>query len=342
MKGFRQKVKTLIPRYFGNRTQEDGPSSFVRVEESIQVDIQSTTHTDDEKEKILTGPLDYLRENLGKDIRSKLIDAFNEFLEVPNDKLDVIKRIIDLLHNASLLIDDIQDSSTLRRGVPVAHSIFGVAQTINSANYAYFIAQRELTNLTNQLSFSIYTEELIHLHRGQGMELHWRDTMQCPSEVEYIEMALDKTGGLFRLAIRLMQAESASGTDYVPLVETLGLLFQIKDDYQNLQSDTYSTNKGFCDDIGEGKFSYPIIHSIRSRPGDLRLLSILKQRSEDITVRKYAVEYIDSTGSFDYCERKITSLMQQAREQVRRSIADTTHRGSQIEKILNMLEIDKK
>lgn len=239
-------------------------------------------------------------------------------------------------------IDDIQDSSTLRRGVPVAHSIFGVVQIINLANYAYFVAQRELTNLTNPLSFSIYTEELIHLHRGQGMELHWRDTMQCPSEVEYIEMALDKTGGLSRLAIRLMQAESASGTDYVPLVETLGLLFQIRNDYQNLQSDTYSTNKGFCEDIGEGKFSYPIIHSIRSRPGDLRLLSILKQRSEDITVRKYAVEYIDSTGSFDYCERKIISLMQQAREQVRRSIADTTHRGSQIEKILNMLEIDKK
>ncbi|RMZ42841.1 farnesyltranstransferase, partial [Aspergillus flavus] len=343
--GFRQKVKTLIPRYFGKRTQADGPSSFVRVEESIQVDIQSTTLTDDEKEKIVIdphGPLDYLRENLGKDIRSKLIDAFNEFLEVPNDKLDVIKRIIDLLHNASLLIDDIQDSSTLRRGVPVAHSIFGVVQIINLANYAYFVAQRELTNLTNPLSFSIYTEELIHLHRGQGMELHWRDTMQCPSEVEYIEMALDKTGGLSRLAIRLMQAESASGTDYVPLVETLGLLFQIRNDYQNLQSDTYSTNKGFCEDIGEGKFSYPIIHSIRSRPGDLRLLSILKQRSEDITVRKYAVEYIDSTGSFDYCERKIISLMQQAREQVRRSIADTTHRGSQIEKILNMLEIDKK
>ncbi|KAE8340171.1 hypothetical protein BDV24DRAFT_152188 [Aspergillus arachidicola] len=293
-------------------------------------------------EKILTGPLDYLRENPGKDIRGKLIDAFNEFLEVPNDKLDVIKRIIDLLHNASLLIDDIQDSSTLRRGVPVAHSIFGVAQTINSANYAYFIAQRELTYLNNPLSFSIYTEELLHLHRGQGMELHWRDTLQCPSEEEYIQMALDKTGGLFRLAIRLMQAESASGIDYVPLVETLGLLFQIRDDYQNLQSDTYSTNKGFCEDIGEGKFSYPIIHSIRSRPGDLRLLSILKQRSEDLTVRKYAVEHIESTGSFDYCERKIALLLQQAREQVRRSIADTTHRGSQIEKILNMLEIDKK
>lgn len=43
-----------MPRYFGKRTQADGPSSFVRVEESIQVDIQSTTHTDDEKEKVVS------------------------------------------------------------------------------------------------------------------------------------------------------------------------------------------------------------------------------------------------------------------------------------------------
>jgi geranylgeranyl diphosphate synthase type 3 len=54
----------------------------------------------------------------------------------------------------------------------------------------------------------IFTEELLNLHRGQGMELHWRDSLQCPSEADYLEMVDNKTGGLFRLAIKLMQAES--------------------------------------------------------------------------------------------------------------------------------------
>ena len=51
-----------------------------------------------------------------------------------------IKSIVSALHNASLLVDDIEDNSLLRRGVPVAHAIFGIPSTLNCANYVYFIA----------------------------------------------------------------------------------------------------------------------------------------------------------------------------------------------------------
>ena len=98
----------------------------------------------------------------------------------------------------------------MRRGIPVAHNIFGTAQTINSANYVYFQALEELVKLNNAKVVQIYTEELINLHRGQGMDLFWRDTLTCPSEDEYLEMVGNKTGGLFRLAVKLMQAESNS------------------------------------------------------------------------------------------------------------------------------------
>lgn len=94
--------------------------------------------------------------------------------------------------------------------MPVAHSIYGTAQTINSANYVYFLALRELSRLRNPKTIEIYTEELLNLHRGQGMDLFWRDTLTCPSEADYLEMVDNKTGGLFRLAVKLMQAESSS------------------------------------------------------------------------------------------------------------------------------------
>lgn len=81
----------------------------------------------------------YISQIPGKDIRGKLMDAFNLWMEIPTDKLDAIKNIISQLHNASLLVDDIEDGSHLRRGIPVAHSIYGVPTTINTANYVYFL-----------------------------------------------------------------------------------------------------------------------------------------------------------------------------------------------------------
>ncbi|KAF4276710.1 hypothetical protein CNMCM8689_005943 [Aspergillus fumigatus] len=211
-------------------------------------------------------------------------------------------------------IDDIQDSSKLRRGFPVAHSIFGIAQTINSANFAYFWAQQELKKLGKPEAMVIFTEEMLRLHRGQGLDLYWRDSLTCPTEEEYLEMVANKTGGLFRLAIKLMQMESHNTEDCVPLVDLLGIIFQIRDDYQNLQSDLYAKNKGFGEDITEGKFSYPIIHSIRSDPSNFQLMNILKQKTEDEDVKRYAVRIIESTGSFDHCRKKLENLTAEARE----------------------------
>ncbi len=209
-------------------------------------------------------------------------------------------------------IDDVEDSSQLRRGVPVAHSIFGAAQTINSANYVYFGALQELLKLDNPRAIKIYTDELCNLHRGQGMDLFWRDTLTCPTEDDYLEMVGNKTGGLFRLAVQLMQAESKSEKDYTPLVNTIGLLFQIRDDYMNLASSEYTSNKGLCEDLTEGKFSFPVIHSIRSNPSNRQLMNILKQKTEDIEVKKYAVQYMESTGSFEYCRLVLRELKRKA------------------------------
>lgn len=73
--------------------------------------------------------------------------AFNLWLKIADDKLNLISEIIEMLHNSSLLIDDIQDNSKLRRGVPVAHNIYGIPLTINAANYVYFLAMRKALTL---------------------------------------------------------------------------------------------------------------------------------------------------------------------------------------------------
>jgi geranylgeranyl diphosphate synthase, type III len=267
-----------------------------------------------EKERVVRGPYDYSTSHPGKDFRSQLIAAFNAWLEVPARSLDIITRVVGMLHESSLLVDDVQDSSELRRGFPVAHNIFGVAQTINSANYVYFCALQDLQRLGNPKAIAMFAEELVNLHRGQGMDLFWRDALTCPTEDDYLEMVSNKTGGLFRLGIKLMQAESPiADIDCVPLINLVGLIFQIRDDLLNLSSTEYSDNKGECEDLTEGKFSFPVIHSIRADPSNLQLINILKQKTTDVQVKRYAVSYMESKGSFDYTREVLTVLIERAR-----------------------------
>jgi len=303
---------------------------------------QNQSDWSQQNERILMEPFTYLTSTPGKEIRSLMIDAFNHWLAVPTEQLNVVKRIVGLLHTASLLMDDVEDGSELRRGIPVAHKIYGIPQTINSANYVYFLAYQELSVLhpPNHRSASdlwkLVNDELLRLHRGQGMDLYWRDSLTCPTEEEYIQMVKNKTGGLFRIAIKLMTAMSplTELPDYVPLVDLIGIIFQIRDDLLNLSS-VYTVNKGFCEDLTEGKFSFPIVHAIRADPSNHQLLNVLRQRPTDDGIKTYAVSYMkEKTKSLAYTRKVLTVLEGQADKEVSR-LGD----NSALRSILDMMHV---
>ncbi|BDD59827.1 geranylgeranyl pyrophosphate synthetase [Monascus purpureus] len=322
------------------QTNTDVTSRHTRNRSSVDGTKYKDGMWNPQNEKVLMGPYDYMSQHPGKDIRRQLINAFNAWLKVPPESLDIINRVVGMLHTASLLIDDVEDSSSLRRGIPVAHNIFGTAQTINSANYVYFLALQEVQKLNNPAAIDVYVAEMLNLHRGQGMDLFWRDTLTCPSEDEYLEMVGNKTGGLFRLAVKLMQAESKAGTDCVPLVNVMGLIFQICDDYLNLSNTMYTKNKGLCEDLTEGKFSFPIIHSIRSDPSNHQLINILKQRTKDEEVKLYAVAYMERTGSFAYTRQVVGDLRDTALtliDEIDKSQPDGQGDGSLVRAILTRI-----
>lgn len=131
-------------------------------------------------------------------------------------------------------------------------------------------------------------------------------------------MVVDKTGGLFRLAVGLMQAFATENksTDFAPLVNNLALYFQIRDDYINLADEEYMKSKSFCEDFTEGKFSFPVIHCIKSDSQDTRILSILKKRTEDIDVKRYAQRVLLEKGSLTYTLQKCRHLKTQILEQI--------------------------
>uniref|UniRef100_K3W5U5 Geranylgeranyl pyrophosphate synthase n=1 Tax=Globisporangium ultimum (strain ATCC 200006 / CBS 805.95 / DAOM BR144) TaxID=431595 RepID=K3W5U5_GLOUD len=271
-----------------------------------------------EKERKLLEPYAYIRELPGKNVRGHMVDAFQQWLQAPPAAVAAIKSIVDELHNASLLVDDIEDNSDLRRGKPVAHHIYGVPATINCANYVYFLSLQKCHALGNERAMQVYIHEMLKLHQGQGLDIFWRDHWQCPTEDEYLDMVENKTGGLFRLAVGLMQAFSECALDFNPLLNALAVYFQIRDDYINLLDEDYMENKSYCEDLTEGKFSYPLILAIRADLEDTRLMNILKQRTKDVELKKYAVAYMKETGAFERTRTKLNAVMEEIREAIAR------------------------
>ncbi|CDW54583.1 geranylgeranyl pyrophosphate synthase [Trichuris trichiura] len=297
-------------------------------------------------EEELVAPYVYVSELPAKQVRKRLIEAFNVWLQVPDEKLRTICEIVNTLHNASIMIDDIEDDSVLRRGKPVAHKMFGLASTINSANYMYFVALKSCHALGHPDAVKIFTgmrassiqslasetlssfaEQMMQLHRGQGMDIFWRDSVTCPTEEKYFEMIIKKTGGLFLLSVGLTQLFSANKTNYDELVQKFAIYFQIRDDYANLTSqEVYADLKSFAEDLTEGKFSYPIIHAVLNSADrdevlgkwtailfhrctlDAPCAAILRRRVTSIELKQHCIDLLRRSGSLEYTRRRLSLL----------------------------------
>ncbi|XP_055323953.1 terpene synthase-like [Sitodiplosis mosellana] len=267
-------------------------------------------------QKELDRPFAYIEKLPGKNIRSRLTAAFNHWMNIPLDTLNEIGKIVQMLHNASLMIDDIEDNSCLRRGFPVAHSVYGLANTLNTANYVFFLALERCQRLGHPDTVKVYTEQMLELHRGQGMEIYWRESFICPTESEYKLMTIRKTGGLFMLGVGLMRLFSDSDKDFTRITAILGLFFQIRDDYLNLTSKEYSVTKSFCEDLTEGKFSFPILHAVNAKKNSQEILEILKLRTEDVNLKKRCVQLLEEAGSFAYTRDILKKLYEDAQAEI--------------------------
>ncbi|KAL5341064.1 isoprenoid synthase domain-containing protein [Aspergillus crustosus] len=264
---------------------------------------------------VCEAPYVYINSLQGKNMRNRFIDMLNSWLPVHKESLQTIKNVIEMLHNSSLMLDDIEDTSALRRGHPATHCLYGTSQTINSANFTYVKVVQETLRLRNRESIEALTDELNNLHCGQSLDLYWRFHHKCPSIDDYIMMVDNKTGGLFRLILRLMEAESPtpSSENLSTLLTLTGRYYQIRDDYLSLTSADYTTKKGFCEDLDEGKFSLPLIYLLRKTPYPERITAALFNRptgekTVSHEVKTMILNEMESVGTFDYVRRVLKQL----------------------------------
>ncbi|GAV48756.1 hypothetical protein ZYGR_0N01610 [Zygosaccharomyces rouxii] len=283
---------------------------------------------DDRDETAIVEPYDYIVSKPGKSFRSKLINVFNEIYQIPIEKTNQISTLVAILHNASLLIDDIEDSSATRRGIPTSHTLFGVPLTINAANYMYFKAMEILQTISGDDKILlhdlmvIFNQEMINLHRGQGLDIYWRDNLLqfIPDEATYYNMVMNKTGGLFRLTVRIMEllTDVELPHSLVPLSNLLGIIYQIRDDHQNLSNEQMIANKGLAEDISEGKLSFPIIHGLKygQSQNETILQDVLRLRTDDVELKKRALDYLNNEShSLEYTWEKLEELSKLAKSE---------------------------
>ncbi|KAF3400488.1 Ophiobolin F synthase [Talaromyces pinophilus] len=274
-------------------------------------------------DKVILSPSRYVKSLPSKKIRHHAIDALNIWFNVPEAELEVIKEAIDLLHNSSLMLDDIEDDSPLRRGFPSTHVVYGISQTINSANYLYVMALEMTQRLNSPACLNVFIDELKRLHIGQSLDLYWTANVQCPSLEEYLRMVDYKTGGLFQMVAKLMAIKSPMAgrvPDLSNMTTLFGRYFQIRDDYQNLTSEEYTNQKGWCEDLDEGKFSLPLIHSLTTKPNNIRLQAMLHQRlingKMTLEMKKLALDQLAETKSLEYTKEMLGYMYTQIQKEV--------------------------
>ncbi|RMD43624.1 hypothetical protein DV735_g1542, partial [Chaetothyriales sp. CBS 134920] len=294
--------------------------------------------------KVVQAPYDYICSLPSKGIRDHAIDALNVWCRVPSEKLDRIKLVTSKLHTASLMLDDFEDSSNLRRGKPSTHTIFGPGQTVNAASFQIICAMEEVEKFGDTESIRIFIEELKNLHIGQSLDLHWTNNAICPSFEEFFQMAEHKTGGLFRLLGRLMSVHSANPVkaDMVPLLNQFGRYFQTRDDYQNLTSLEYTKQKGFCEDLDEGKFSIPLIHLMLSAPSNSVTRNIWTRRlvnnSCSLAHKQTILELMEKTGSLKFTLEMLGQLHAKVEKTISELEAEFGTDNIPLRRIVEMLQ----
>ena len=268
---------------------------------------ETTTTRDD-----LLRPYDYHMEREGKRLRQRFAELIGLELGVEQKQRVVVARALGTLHNASLLIDDIEDLSVKRRGREAAYLKFGIPLTLNAANWKYFDALSDLLHMPNANRnqivriTNVYCEEMRRAHRGQAMDIYWRDHAECPPQDAYVDMVSCKTTTLFRAAYLMLDSLATASSlrcptkTWLDLIDCLGAFFQVRDDVANLV--LYAKDKGICDDIAEGKYSYPVILCVSK--GDAiscRLLEILQNKSTRTQERskREALKCIIQSGALE-------------------------------------------
>lgn len=234
-----------------------------------------------------------------------------------------ITPLVEFVHTASLIHDDIEDSADLRRGKPAAHITYGLDTALNAGSWLYFEAPVCINNLNVSVEmkntlYQVYTNELRRLHLGQAMDIYWHRTPSLfPEQKEYLAMVKCKTGTLASLAAKIgcvaggMSVKEAD--EYGSIAANIGIGFQIIDDVINLTTGNVGKKRG--DDIVEGKKSLPVLIHTSIKPEDkasiARFMKTASADGIDSPAVEACISLLESSGCIKMAAKEGSRLIEE-------------------------------
>jgi len=305
------------------------------VEKEMRNVIDCTIHKEySELSGMLTYHMGWEGEGAGPEVRGKRIRPMIVLLCAEaaggdwNNALPAAAAV-ELIHNFSLIHDDIQDQSKLRRGRPTVWSKWGIAQAINSGDVMFtqsFYALRRLSQTvlpdTAYIAQGILIETCLNLTEGQYLDIAHETKRELPLEA-YWPMITGKTSALLgcctELGALIAGASIEQRADFRQFGISLGLAFQVLDDWLGIWGDSGEIGKSVESDLVSGKKTLPVVYGLEVG-GDFaqRWMQgpIYPENVPDV------VRMLDDVGAAEFTLQKAAELTTQAQQALRRAVPD--------------------
>ncbi|OAI16510.1 octaprenyl diphosphate synthase [Methylomonas lenta] len=248
----------------------------------------------------------YIIGNGGKRLRPMLLLLAAKALGKANDHHLILAAVIEFIHTATLLHDDVVDESVLRRGKESANAVWGNAASVLVGDYLYSSAFEMMVRTNNMRVMEILSKTTTAIAEGEVLQL-----LNCnnpdTSEEKYLDVIARKTAILFSTATRLAAVISASDdkTEQALTIygQQLGVAFQLIDDALDYKASTEELGKNLGDDLAEGKPTLPLIYAIEhGSPEQAQIIiDAIRHGSRDAFNAVY--EVVKATNAIEYTEQ---------------------------------------
>ncbi len=232
----------------------------------------------------------------------------------------------ELIHEGTIMADDIEDSSEQRRGKKCTHLLYGIDLALNDGNIMYFIPLMLLYRNPLKLDaktllkiYDLYAEEMLRVSVGQGTDIYWHKGKKFDiTEEQYLQMCVCKTGVLARFSTKLGAILGKGTQKQVDALahfgESIGVAFQIQDDVLNLVGEEFQKGKGVGEDIHEGKRTLLVLFALKKAndADKARLQEILNAHPTDAATINEAIQLIQKYGAIDYARTKAKIIVREA------------------------------
>ncbi len=268
----------------------------------------------------LDGDLSPVEGNGGKRIRPILALLCASAMGAPWTSALPAAAAIELLHNFTLVHDDIQDASLTRRGRPTVWKRWGVPQAINCGDCMFALAHTALYRLEERgvaphvivRAAQRFDDTCFELTLGQHRDMNF-EAQEGVSAAEYMEMIGGKTAALLALCGELGSLVGGAADEtirhYREFCRNLGLAFQIKDDILGIWGDEAEIGKSASTDIVTKKKTLPVLYGLARHD---HLQALYANERQDAGFVETVVEILEEVGAYDFSQQEAARYSQRA------------------------------